>query len=104
MTELFAPNLEEIETMIKEIEKQMEEAESLAEWRELQHQLNELLEKQKELLLQEKRDMKKQNEDFAIIHNTPKGQLLITREPDGDDEIITLWINLEGKLEWQKYK
>lgn len=39
--------------------------------------------------------MKKQNEDFAIIHNTPKGQLLITREPDGDDEIITLWINLE---------
>ena len=52
MTELFAPNLEEIET-IKEIEKQMEEAESLAEWRELQHQLNELLEKQKELLLEE---------------------------------------------------
>ena len=42
--------------------------------------------------------MKKQNEDFAIIHNTPKGQLLITREPDGDDEIITLWINLEGKI------
>ena len=39
--------------------------------------------------------MKKQNEDFAIIHNTPKGQLLITREPDGDYEIITLWINLE---------
>lgn len=52
MTELFAPNLEEIEIMIKETEKQMEEAESLAEWRELQHQLNELLEKQKELLLE----------------------------------------------------
>ena len=52
MTELFAPNLEEIETMIKEIEKQMEEAESLAEWRALQHQLNQLLEKQKELLLE----------------------------------------------------
>ena len=24
--------------------------------------------------------MKKQNEDFAIIHNTPKGELLISRE------------------------
>lgn len=52
MTELFAPNLEEIEIMIKETEKQMEGAESLAEWRELQYQLNELLEKQKELLLE----------------------------------------------------
>lgn len=52
MTELFAPNLEELVVMIKETEKQMEEAESLAEWRELQHQLNELLEKQKELLLE----------------------------------------------------
>ena len=46
MTELFEPNLEEIEAMIKE----MEDAESLAEWKELQHQLDELLEKQKELL------------------------------------------------------
>ena len=52
MTELFAPNLEELVVMIKETEKQMEEAESLAEWRELQHQLNQLLEKQKELLLE----------------------------------------------------
>ena len=52
MIELFAPNLEEIEAMIKETEKQMEDADSLAEWRELQHQLNELLEKQKELLLE----------------------------------------------------
>lgn len=52
MTELFAPNLEELAVMIKETEKQMEEAESLAEWRELQHQLNQLLEKQKELLLE----------------------------------------------------
>ena len=52
MTELFAPNLEELVVMIKETEKQMEEAESLAEWRELQNQLNELLEKQKELLLE----------------------------------------------------
>ena len=43
MTELFEPNLEEIEAMIKEIEKQMEEVESLAEWRELQYQLDELL-------------------------------------------------------------
>lgn len=39
--------------------------------------------------------MKKQNEDFAIIHNTPKGQLLITKELDDDDEyIITLWIDI----------
>ena len=37
MIELFEPNLEELEVMIKEIEKQMEEAESLAEWKELQH-------------------------------------------------------------------
>lgn len=50
MTELFEPNLEELEVMIKEIEKQMEDAESLAEWKELQHQLEGLLEKQKELL------------------------------------------------------
>jgi|GEM_PF-337099 len=50
MTELFEPNLEELEVMIKEIEKQMEDAESLAEWKELQHQLDKLLEKQKELL------------------------------------------------------
>lgn len=52
MIELFAPNLEEIEIMIKEIEKQMEDADSLAEWKELQYQLDELLEKQKELLLE----------------------------------------------------
>ena len=39
--------------------------------------------------------MKKQYEDFAIIHNTPKGQLLITKELDDDDEyIITLWIDI----------
>ena len=39
--------------------------------------------------------MKKQNKDFAIIHNTPKGQLLITKEFDDDEYIITLWINIE---------
>lgn len=39
--------------------------------------------------------MKKQNEDFAIIHNTPKGQLLITKELGDDEYIITLWVNLE---------
>ena len=50
MTELFEPNLEELEVMIKEIERQMEDAESLAEWKVLQHQLEGLLEKQKELL------------------------------------------------------
>ena len=39
--------------------------------------------------------MKEQNEDFAIIHNTPKGQLLITKELGDDDEyIITLWIDI----------
>lgn len=36
--------------------------------------------------------------DFAIIHNTPKGQLLITREPEGDDVIITIWVRLEGNI------
>lgn len=39
--------------------------------------------------------MKEQNEDFAIIHNTPKGQLLVTREPEGDYVIITLWVKLD---------
>ena len=39
--------------------------------------------------------MKKQNKDFAIIHNTPKGQLLITKEFDYDEYIITLWMDLE---------
>ena len=39
--------------------------------------------------------MKKQNKDFAIIHNTPKGQLLITKELNDDEYIITLWVNLE---------
>lgn len=38
--------------------------------------------------------MKKQYEDFAIIHNTPKGQLLITKELDDDEYIITLWIDI----------
>ena len=50
MTELFEPDLEELEVMIKETEAWMEDAESLAEWKELQHQLDKLLEKQKELL------------------------------------------------------
>ena len=39
--------------------------------------------------------MKEQNEDFAIIHNTPKGQLLITKELGDDEYIITVWINIE---------
>ncbi|MBB1573897.1 MAG: hypothetical protein D8B49_01035 [Riemerella sp.] len=39
--------------------------------------------------------MKKQNKDFAIIHNTPKGQVLITREPEDEHEIITIWVRLE---------
>ena len=39
--------------------------------------------------------MKKQNEDFAIIHNTTKGQVLITREPEDEHEIITIWVRLE---------
>jgi len=39
--------------------------------------------------------MKKQNEDFAIIHNIPKGQVLITREPEDEHEIITIWVRLE---------
>ena len=39
--------------------------------------------------------MKEQYEDFAIIHNTPKGPFLITQELDDDDEyIITLWIDI----------
>lgn len=39
--------------------------------------------------------MKEQNEDFAIIHNTPKGQLLIIKELGDDEYIITLWINIK---------
>ena len=39
--------------------------------------------------------MKEQYEDFAIIHNTPKEQLLITKELGDDEYIITLWINIE---------
>lgn len=38
--------------------------------------------------------MKEQYEDFAIIHNTPKGQLLITKELDDDEYVITLWIDI----------
>lgn len=33
--------------------------------------------------------------DFAIIHNTPKGQILITKEPNGDDIEITYWIMMD---------
>lgn len=42
--------------------------------------------------------MKKQYEDFAIIHNTPKGQLLITKEFGDDEYIITLWMDLETAM------
>ena len=42
--------------------------------------------------------MKKQNKDFAIIHNTPKGQLLITKELSDDEYIITLWMDLETAM------
>ena len=42
--------------------------------------------------------MKKQNKDFAIIHNTPKGQLLITKEFSDDEYIITLWMDLETAI------
>lgn len=42
--------------------------------------------------------MKEQNEDFAIIHNTPKGQLLITKELGDDEYIITLWMDLETAM------
>lgn len=52
MTELFEPNLEEIEQMIKELEVQMENAESLAEWKELNYQRDQLLEKHKKFLLE----------------------------------------------------
>lgn len=36
--------------------------------------------------------------DFAIIHDSPKGQILITKEPEGDDVIITIWVKLEGDI------
>jgi len=42
--------------------------------------------------------MKEQYEDFAIIHNTPKGQLLITKELGDDEYIITLWMDLETAM------
>jgi len=33
--------------------------------------------------------------DFAIIHNTPKGQILITKEPNGDEIEISYWIMMD---------
>lgn len=42
--------------------------------------------------------------DFAIIHDTPKGQLLITREPEDEHEIITIWARLEGDIGMAKLK
>lgn len=33
--------------------------------------------------------------DFAIIHDTPKGQILITKEPNGDEIEITYWIMMD---------
>ena len=42
--------------------------------------------------------MKEQYEDFAIIHNTPKGQLLITKELGDNEYIITLWMDLETAM------
>lgn len=42
--------------------------------------------------------------DFAIIHDSPKGQILITKEPDGDDVIITIWTRLEGDIGMAKLK
>lgn len=42
--------------------------------------------------------------DFAIIHDTSKGQILITREPEGDDVIITIWVKLEGDIGMAKLK
>lgn len=37
--------------------------------------------------------------DFAIIHNTPKGQVLITKEPNGYDYIFTIWVRTAYKGE-----
>lgn len=48
--------------------------------------------------------MAEKTTDFAIIHNTPKGQLLITREPEGEDEIITLWIKLDNEVGMAKLR
>lgn len=42
--------------------------------------------------------MSREIKDFAIIHDTPKGQLLVTREPEGDDVMITIWTRLEGDI------
>lgn len=43
--------------------------------------------------------MKKQNEDFAIIHDTPKGQLLITKEPNDGECVFTIWVRAAYKGE-----
>lgn len=33
--------------------------------------------------------------DFAILHNTPKGQILVTKEFDIEDYIITTWFQTD---------
>lgn len=51
-TELFEPNEEELNQMIKELEFQMDECESQAEFNELKYQLDELLQRQRQLIIQ----------------------------------------------------
>lgn len=53
MTELFAPNEEELDQMILEVQEKMNEAESQLEYDHLHDQLKDLREKKRQLLIQD---------------------------------------------------
>lgn len=52
MTELFAPNEEELDQMIQDIQQEMEEAESQLEYNQLHDKLKELREARRQLIIQ----------------------------------------------------
>ncbi|WP_162990011.1 hypothetical protein [Chryseobacterium sp. 6424] len=53
MTELFAPNEEELDQMILEVQQQMEEAESQLEYDHLHDRLKDLRNQKQQLLIQD---------------------------------------------------
>lgn len=44
----------------------------------------------------ESKEQREKIKDFAIIHQSPKGQVLVTKEPENDQEIITYWVRIEN--------
>lgn len=52
MTELFAPDEEELDQMISEVQHEIEEAESQLEYDQLHDQLQDLREKRQQLIIQ----------------------------------------------------